>query len=117
MIKKDQLFSTKPRLARSGSKTKLENSQSSPAEPSTGQTHNIDKIPRLNNPYVEVIGRGYADEKYPNRRLLNENSEDKQSTQNKPRAKILKGKSNSTNKQRGGCGERKKTQERHFHSI
>ena len=67
----------------------MENSQSSPAEPSIGQTRNIEKIPRLNNPYVEVIGRGYADEKYPNRRLLNDNSE---ATLTKPRAKILKGK-------------------------
>lgn len=91
------MFSTKPRLARSGSKTKLENSQSSPTE----QTQDIEKIPRLNHPYVEVIGRGYADEKHPNRRLLTDNADDKQSTLNKPRAKILKG------NQRSGGGRKK----------
>ncbi len=95
-IIKNQLFSTKPRLARSGSKTKLDKTQLPPTDPSTGQIHDnypsIDKIPRLNNSYVEVIGRGYADEKHPNRRLVNENIDDKQQSVNKSRSKIIKGK-------------------------
>ena len=94
------MFSTKPRLARSGSKTKLDSSQLPPSDPSSGQTHNLDKIPRLNNPYVEVVGRGYADEKSPNRRVSNENPDDKQLLVNKSRAKILKGNFTFNNKRR-----------------
>ncbi len=60
--------------------------------PTDDNYSSLDKIPRLNNPYVEIIGRGYADEKYPNRRLPNEPTDDKQQLASKPRAKIIKGK-------------------------
>jgi hypothetical protein len=85
-IGKDQLFSTKPRIARSGSKPKLDKFQLPPTDSSDEKPH------RLINSYVEIIGRGYADEKHPTRRLSNENTDDKQvQTVNKPRAKIIKG--------------------------
>ena len=70
-ISKDQLFSTKPRLARSGSKTKLEKSQLPPTDTSGDKTH------RSTNSYGEVVSRGYLDEK--------------QQSVTKPRAKIIKG--------------------------
>ena len=76
-------------LARSGSKPKLDKSQLPPTD---DHSSSIDKVPRLNNPYVEVIGRGYTDEKSPHRRLPNETNDDKQQLPNKPRAKIIKGK-------------------------
>jgi hypothetical protein len=51
-----------------------------------------EKSHRINNSYVEVVGRSYADEKYPTRKLSNENIDDKQQQiVNKPRAKIIKG--------------------------
>ncbi|UJR15557.1 hypothetical protein I4U23_002496 [Adineta vaga] len=105
-LSKDQLFSTKPRLARSGSKTIIEKPQgSSTTNPSTGQNSDYHYSPeksihRGNNRYVEVVGRGYADEKTSTRRLSNDSMEDKQQPfGNKSRAKIIKGSvvNNSTN--------------------
>ncbi|CAF4820808.1 unnamed protein product [Rotaria sp. Silwood1] len=90
---KDQLFSTKPRLARSGSKPKLDKSQVLPSDPLSGQHSFNDKTRRSNNSNVEVVGRAYTDEKHPTRRLSNESNDDKQQQPivNKPRAKIIKG--------------------------
>ena len=85
--KKDQLFSTKPRLARSGSKSKLDRSQLPPTDTSQ---HSNDKSHRLTNSYVEVVGRGYADEKPSTKRSSNENFEQTHTT--KQRTKVLKSK-------------------------
>jgi hypothetical protein len=94
---KDQLFSTKPRLARSGSKTKLDKSQLPPTDPSLSsrQTHDHTSTNgnthRTTNTNVEVIGKGYIDEKIPLKQLFPEPIDDKQPIVNKPRAKIIKG--------------------------
>ncbi|CAF0795206.1 unnamed protein product [Rotaria sordida] len=76
-IGKDQLFSTKPRLARSGSKSKLDKSQLPPTDPSLSsrQIHDYNSngknTNRTTNTNVEII-------------------DDKQSTENKSRTKITK---------------------------
>ncbi len=94
---KDQLFSTKPRLARSGSKAIIEKSQISPTTNLTSgyyQDHypSSEKTNRANNSYVEVVGRGYIDDKNSNRRLSNDSNDDRQQQiTNKSRAKIIKG--------------------------
>ena len=67
-----------------------------PTDPSSGHMHDHhstgEKSHRISNSYVEVVGRSYADEKYPTRKLSNENIDDKQQqTVNKPRAKVIKG--------------------------
>ncbi|CAF4271311.1 unnamed protein product [Rotaria socialis] len=95
-VGKDQLFTTKPRLARSGSKPKADKSQLLPSDPLSGQNHDNhstnDKTRRPNNNHVEVVGRAYADEKISTRRLLNEKNDDKQQPiASKPRAKLIKG--------------------------
>lgn len=97
-VGKDQLFSTKPRLARSGSKSKLDRSQLPPTDPSSlsrqtyDYTSNNGPTHRITNSHVEVIGKGYADDKPPVKQLSTEILEDKQTIASKPRAKIIKGK-------------------------
>ncbi|CAF2523464.1 unnamed protein product [Rotaria sp. Silwood2] len=89
---KDPLFSTKPRLARSGSKPKLDKSQVLPSDPLSGQHSFNEKTRRSNNSNVEVVGRAYTDEKNSTRKLSNETIDEKQQPiVNKPRAKIIKG--------------------------
>ncbi|CAF0871745.1 unnamed protein product [Adineta ricciae] len=96
-LSKDQLFSTKPRLARSGSKSLIERSQGPLTKQLSGQNYdhqhsNEKTIQRGNNRYVEVVGRGYNDEKASSRRLSNDSTEDKQHVSGaKSRAKIIKG--------------------------
>ncbi|CAF1150733.1 unnamed protein product [Rotaria sordida] len=91
-IGKDQLFSTKPRLARSGSKPKFDKTQILPSDPLLGQHSSNEKIRRLNNSNVEIVGRAYTDEKNSTRKLFHEIIDDKQQPiVNKPRAKIIKG--------------------------
>jgi len=98
-LSRDQLFSTRPRLARSGSKSKLDRSQLPPTDPSlsTRQIHehtsysaNTQRITTTST-YVEIIGKGYVDEKIPSKPFLTENIDDKPLIVNKPRAKIIKG--------------------------
>ena len=97
-LSKDQLFSTKPRLARSGSKSIIERSQGPLTKQLSGQNYdhqhsNEQTIQRGNSRYVEVVGRGYSDEKTSSRRLSNDSMEDKQHMSGaKSRAKIIKGK-------------------------
>ena len=87
------MFSTKPRLARSGSKSKLDKSQLPPTDPSSSsrQTHdhpsNGGNTHRTTNTHVEIIGKGYMDEKTPVKQISIETIDDKQSIVNKPRAK------------------------------
>ena len=95
-LSKEQLFSTKPRLARSGSKTLIEKSQEPLTNPSTGQGYanhvSKEKSYRGNHPYVEVVGRGYMDEKTSTRRLSNDSTDERQQPfGNKSRAKIIRG--------------------------
>ncbi len=98
-IGKDQLFPTKPRLARSGSKTKLDKSQLPPTDPSLSsrQTHdypsNGTNTRRASNPNVEIVGKGYVEEKTPIKPFATETVDEKQLIISKPRAKIIKGKS------------------------
>jgi len=40
---------------------------------------------------VEIIGKGYVDEKIPSKPFLTKNIDDKPLIVNKPRAKIIKG--------------------------
>lgn len=84
---KQQLFSTKPRLARSGSKPKVEKVAFPSSDSSISHTND-------HPPHVEVIGRGYAEEKTPARRFSNGNIDEKQpNVNNKSKAKIIKGNS------------------------
>ncbi|CAF0896649.1 unnamed protein product [Rotaria sordida] len=95
-IGKDQLFSTKPRLARSGSKSKLDKSQLPPTDPSLSsrQTHDYNSngknTNRTTNTNVEIIGKNYIDTKMPLKQFSIETIDDKQSTENKSRTKITK---------------------------
>ena len=93
---KDQLFSFKPRLARSGSKSKLDKSQLPPTDPSSSSRQNHDQNSNggtthrsANSSNVEIIGKGYMDEKTPIKQFSTETIDDKQSIVNKPRAKII----------------------------
>jgi hypothetical protein len=100
-LSKDQLFSTKPRLARSGSKTLIEKSQ----EPSAGHANDNhstnDKSNRGGHPYVEVVGRGYMEEKTSTRRLSTDSTDERQQPfGTKSRAKIIKGKETTKGKKR-----------------
>ncbi|CAF0847128.1 unnamed protein product [Rotaria sordida] len=96
-IGKDQLFSTKPRLARSGSKSKLDKSQLPPTDPSLSsrQIHDYNSngknTNRTTNTNVEIIGKNYIDTKMPLKQFSIETIDDKQSTENKSRTKITKG--------------------------
>ena len=95
-INNDQLFSTRPRLARSALKSKLDKSQLPPTDPSSArQAHehppNGGNTHRLSNPNVEVIGIGYMDEKSPAKQLFNDFIDERQPAINKPRAKLIKG--------------------------
>ncbi|CAF3644622.1 unnamed protein product [Adineta steineri] len=95
-LSKEQLFSTKPRLARSGSKSLIEKAQVPPTESLPAQVYDNyssnEKAHRSYKPYVEVVGRGYTDEKYSTRRLSTDSTDDKQpQLGNKSRAKIIKG--------------------------
>ncbi|CAF0992802.1 unnamed protein product [Rotaria sordida] len=95
-IGKDQLFSTKPRLARSGSKSKLDKSQLPPTDPSLSsrQIHDYNSngknTNRTTNTNVEIIGKNYIDTKMPLKQFSIETIDDKQSTENKSRTKITK---------------------------
>lgn len=99
-VGKDQLFSFKPRLARSGSKSKLDRSQLPPTDPSSFSSRqpydhtstNGPSTHRLTNSHVEIVGKGYVDEKPLVKQSSTEILEDKQVISNKPRAKIIKGK-------------------------
>ncbi|CAF1618650.1 unnamed protein product, partial [Adineta ricciae] len=95
-INNDQLFSTRPRLARSALKSKLDKSQLPPTDPSSArqaQEHlpNGGNTHRPSNPNVEVIGIGYMDEKSPVKQPFNDFIDERQPTINKPRAKLIKG--------------------------
>ncbi|CAF4713645.1 unnamed protein product, partial [Rotaria sp. Silwood1] len=96
-IGKDQLFSTKPRLARSGSKTKLDKSQLPPTDPSLSsrQTHDYNSNGKntnhTTNTNVEIIGKNHIDTnmslKQFSIKIIDDN---KPSTENKSRTKITK---------------------------
>ncbi|CAF0741521.1 unnamed protein product [Adineta steineri] len=97
-IGNEQLFSTRPRLARSALKSKIDKSQLPPTDPSLSSrqtTHdhssNGGNTHRTTNTNVEVIGKGYMDEKSPMKQLSTESMDDKQPAINKPRAKLIKG--------------------------
>ncbi|CAF2855741.1 unnamed protein product, partial [Rotaria sp. Silwood2] len=94
-IGKDQLFSTKPRLARSGSKSKLDRSQLPPTDPSSRQTHDYNSNGKntnhTTNTNVEIIGKNYIDTKMSSKQFSIEHIDDKQLTENKSRTKITKG--------------------------
>ncbi|CAF4151263.1 unnamed protein product [Rotaria sp. Silwood2] len=93
-IGKDQLFSTKPRLARSGSKSKLDRSQLPPTDPSSRQTHDYNSNGKntnhTTNTNVEIIGKNYIDTKMSSKQFSIEHIDDKQLTENKSRTKITK---------------------------
>ncbi|CAF5075559.1 unnamed protein product, partial [Rotaria magnacalcarata] len=85
-IVKDQLFSTKPRLARSGSKSKLDRSQLPPTDPSSSSRQANDNnsngrtTQRTTNTNVEIIGKGYTDEQSSLKQFSTEAFDDKQPT-------------------------------------
>lgn len=100
---RDQLFSTRPRLARSGSKTKLDRSQLPPTDPAlSSRTHNSNnnnnhhpdshRSVTNTNSYVEIIGKGYTEEKHSPKSNTTETMDDKASSVSKSRAKIIRGK-------------------------
>ena len=101
---RDQLFSTRPRLARSGSKTKLDRSQLPPTDPAlSSRTHNSHNNNNNHHPEshrsvthpnsnVEVIGKGYTEEKHSPKSNTTETMDDKASGVSKSRAKIIRGK-------------------------
>lgn len=98
-LQRDHLFSTRPRLARSGSKSKLDRSQLPPTDPSLTARQIHEHTPHsaethratTNSTYVEIIGKGYVDEKLPVKPFLTENIDEKPLIVNKSRAKIIKG--------------------------
>lgn len=98
-IVKDQLFSTKPRLARSGSKSKLDRSHLPPTDPSSSSRQAANEnnsngrtTQRTTNTNVEIIGKGYIDEQSSLKQFSTEAFDDKQPTDYKTRTKINKGK-------------------------
>ena len=94
-IGKNQLFSTRPRLARSGSKTKFDRSQLPPTDPSSSSRQAHDPHPPGDSTnrtsHVEVIGKGYSDEKNFTKLMSTEMIDEKSSMLMKSRAKIIKG--------------------------
>ena len=94
---RDQLFSTRPRLARSGSKSKLDRSQLPPTDPSLSSRANNNhqdshRSTTNTNTHVEIIGKGYTEEKHSSKTNLTETMDDKASIISKSRAKIIRGK-------------------------
>ncbi|CAF4598621.1 unnamed protein product, partial [Rotaria magnacalcarata] len=79
-------FSTKPRLARSGSKSKLDRSQLPPTDPSSSSRQANDNnsngrtTQRTTNTNVEIIGKGYTDEQSSLKQFSTEAFDDKQPT-------------------------------------
>ena len=86
-IGKDQLFSTKPRLARSGSKSKLDKSQLPPTDPSltSRQTNDSNSNGKNNhrtiNTNIDVNNQSSMNEKSPVKEYSTETSENKYRTQ------------------------------------
>ncbi|CAF3568864.1 unnamed protein product [Rotaria socialis] len=95
-IAKEQLFSTKPRLARSGSKSKLDRSQLPPTDPSSSSRQANDNnsngrtTQRTTNTNVEIIGKGYIDEQSSLKQFSTEAFDDEQPTNYKTRTEINK---------------------------